>query len=140
MGRVDSMKIYLAARYARKEEMASLTSQIESLGHRVTSRWIHGEPVAASDEMLSGGVRERFAKEDLTDLRAAHICIYFAEAVEPMTGFSRGGKHVELGFALGLNMRVWVVGLRENNFQCLSRIRQFDTWRECAQVLKEEKY
>lgn len=36
------MKIYLAARYGRREELAGYRKELEAEGHIVTSRWLRG--------------------------------------------------------------------------------------------------
>ena len=38
------MKIYLAARYSRREELCGYRSELEAIGHTVTSRWLNGKP------------------------------------------------------------------------------------------------
>jgi len=36
------MKIYLASRYSRREELCGYRTQLESMGVEVTSRWLNG--------------------------------------------------------------------------------------------------
>jgi Holliday junction resolvase RusA-like endonuclease len=95
------MKIYLAARYSRIGEMNQVAAVLRTLGHVITSRWINGGhcmpdcAVGTPDEVA---IRQRFAAEDLDDLRAAGCLISFTE--EPRCA-TRGGRHVEFGVAIG---------------------------------------
>ncbi len=129
------MKIYLASRYSRRLEMCELKCRLESLGHTVTSRWLlgghqwNGDAKETIDQYESGGMpvmAVRCAQDDINDIRAADTVIAFPDPPrEPST--SRGGMHVELGFALGLGKRVIVCGIRQNFFHLLPEIQFFDS-------------
>ncbi len=124
-------KIYLAARYSRREELCGYREQLRGLGHTVTSRWLNGNH-QVDDQGLSVEAareeRERFAREDHEDVMAADWHINFTEP--PRASNSRGGRHVELGLAIAAGQHVWIVGPRENVFHCLPKVRVFDTWDE----------
>ena len=136
------MRIYLAARYSRREELCGYRSELERLGHTVTARWLNGEHQAADDD--PGPLAEQFAQHDYDDLRYSDLLINFTEA--PRSDANRGGRHVEFGIALGWvregyelgPQRVMVVGPRENVFHWLAPIEQFDTWLDCRAVLATE--
>lgn len=122
-------KIYLAARYSRREELCGYRAALESIGHTVTSRWLDGNH-QVDDAGLSAEAkaaeRTRFAEEDWDDLVAAEWCISFTEA--PRSSNSRGGRHVEFGAALALGHRCDVIGPRENVFHCLPDVQVFADW------------
>jgi len=149
------MKYYLAARYSRREELLRYAWQLEALGHEVTSRWIRGEhempevgDADTTDEAFNkvtdekrAEIGKQFALEDLDDLMNAECLIAFTEQPGQTKGRGRGGRHVELGFALALlSLRVsdeergqWmrevvVIGPRENVFCCLDGIDHFEDW------------
>jgi nucleoside 2-deoxyribosyltransferase len=116
------MKIYRASRYSRAPQLRAFRSQLERLGHTVTSRWIDG-----GHELTKEGSREadhadgiRFAQEDWEDLLAADCVVSFTE--EPRKTTTRGGRHVEFGAALALGKRVVVIGWRENVFHTLPQV------------------
>ena len=70
---------------------------------------------ASEDSMpLEAGL---FAAVDYEDVAAAHVLIAFTS--RPADGPSRGGRHVELGLALGMGKRVIIVGPFENVFHRL---------------------
>lgn len=134
------MIIYLASRYSRRLELCGYRDALRAMGHEVTSRWLDGGhqiddagvPIGDGGERLVEGdggddseraaeLRERFAREDIEDLVRAEALIAFTEP--PRSSASRGGRHVELGIALGRNVairqqvcRIAVVGYRENVF------------------------
>lgn len=116
------MKVYIAARYVRRQEMVEKAAQLMQYGIPVTSRWIGGvhEEDEAPEDVIA-----RFAKEDLDDIARADVLVAFAE--EPYTQ-SRGGRHVELGYALALGHTILVVGGRENIFSYLPEIVHAPDW------------
>lgn len=149
------MIIYLASRYSRREELCGYREQIRGLGHRVDAVWLNGEhqisnegtPIGEQGERLVEGddgsdseraaaLRQKFAQEDFRDVMMSDLLIAFTEP--PRSSASRGGRHVELGIALGMMKRVWIVGPRENIFCWLEDVRHFETWDECFSKLWQE--
>lgn len=149
------MQIYLAARYSRREELCGYREQIRTLGHNVDAVWLNGEhqisnegtPIGEHGEALVEGdggsdseraaaLRQKFAQEDFRDVMMSDLLIAFTEP--PRSSASRGGRHVELGIALGMMKRVWIVGPRENIFCWLEDVRHFPTWDECLSKLWQE--
>ncbi len=137
-------RIYLAARYSRREELCRYREQIEAIersdvSFKVVARWLDGNH-QVDDRGLSvegeSSERERFARENVADVASAYMVISFTET--PRSTSSRGGRHVEMGIALGMDKRVVVVGPRENVFHCLPQIEIFPTWEECLAMLKKE--
>ena len=131
-------KVYLAARYSRREELCGYRTDLEKLCFEVTSRWLDGNHQiddAGLSEEGSAAERERFALEDWEDLKAAEICISFTEP--PRSFASRGGRHVEFGAALAWGMVVFVVGPAENVFHCLKQVKVFSNWQTLLAVVTE---
>ena len=120
------MKIYLAARYSRMEELRGYADELVAAGHVITSRWIsggNGIPETADVDMES----QRFALEDYRDLSAADTVISWTEPPR-VESTARGGRHVEFGLALAMGKRLVVVGPRENLFHTMPNVYQFDEW------------
>lgn len=132
------MKIYFASRYSRHLQLQGFRSDVETLGHTITSRWINGDH-QIDDAGLSDQAKEheriRFAQEDHDDLCDADWVISFTEP--PRSSNSRGGRHVEFGIALALCKRVIVVGYRENVFHCLPKVEFFATWKDTLAALED---
>jgi crossover junction endodeoxyribonuclease RuvC len=130
------MKLYLAARYSRREELLEYAAQLEVAGLEVTSRWLKGGHQVTEQQLLDDkALGERFASEDWDDLEKADVMIAFTE--EPRSAPNRGGRHVELGLALALDMVVFVVGPRENVFHALADA-EFSSWHDCFLALVED--
>lgn len=135
------MNIYLAARYSRRLELCGYRAQLEDRGHKVPARWLDGahqisnEGIPLTEEgerRFEEGhpsadlLRTQFALHDYSDVLAADMLIAFTE--EPRSGTSRGGRHVELGIALGAEIPVTVVGPRENLFCSLPQVTVYPDW------------
>lgn len=124
------MKIYLASRYSRREELCGYREQLEAKGHIVTSRWLngnhqldkHGIPIGEHGEKLVEGdtpessdaanlLRAHFVSEDTADVVDSELVISFTEPPRSALG-NRGGRHVEFGMAVALKKRLFVVGHR----------------------------
>ena len=154
------MKIYLAARYSRREELCVYRNELRALGYDVLARWLDGEhqlandgtPIGEHGEALVEGVlrsgevisereqtqraaalRQRFAQDDWEDVTAAELVINFTEP--PRSKANRGGRHVEFGIALARGARVIVVGFRENIFHWLPRVEFCRSWEEVKALL-----
>lgn len=137
------MKIYLAARYSRRLELVGYKDQLQAQGHEVPARWLlgqhqldnEGRPIGEDGEALveagsddAGYYREKFAQDDYDDVLSSDLLIAFTE--EPRSGNSRGGRHVELGLALGRGIPVIIVGPRENVFCWLPQVTRFGAFDE----------
>jgi len=121
-------RVYLAARFSRRHECNALGHILKSHGCTITSRWVkpdceHVLPTGIS-EQAADHERQRFALEDVEDVRAANWTISFME--EPR-GNSRGGRHIEFGMAVALGHRLTIIGPRETVFHHLPNVEQFDT-------------
>jgi hypothetical protein len=159
------MHVYIAARYGRREEMLGHKADLEAAGHRVTSRWLEGghqiPEIQDNGVDLPGTVEQArsFAEEDIEDLLAAGGIVCFTEP--PGLSPNRGGRHVEMGIALGLAYtrfgdsatrcaafstrqvrlrRLLVVGHRENVFCCLEEVEFYATWPEALAALEPSKH
>lgn len=131
------MKVYLCARYSRFLEMQGYALELATLGIDVTSRWILGDhDIRAHGQSEAPHYMPLWAQEDYDDLRAADVCLSFTEGPGEMPGRSRGGRHVELGIALALNMRCVVVNARENVFHWLPQIEFYATWEDACTALQ----
>ncbi len=129
------MNVYLASRYARREEMQAVAADLQQMGHTVTSRWINGSHEL--EDHPAPEDRRRLAQEDMLDILDANCLISFTEQPRA-SGESpgRGGRHVEFGIALGgCTMRLIVVGWRENVFHWLPRVEFFPDWQGAKEAL-----
>lgn len=118
------MKIYIAARYGRRDEANSVAFHLRENGHEITSTWIN----QVEDEMgytESEGTTMGMAIKDLDEIRDADAIVALSEV--DTNPWGRGGRHVEFGYAIGLEKRIYVVGPMENLFHYLPQVVVTDT-------------
>ncbi len=111
------MKIYLAARFSRREQLREFADELRLMGHIVTSRWLDTDFVNRPDRNSAAPpkYRAKYAVIDLEDVDAAEVVVSFTEE-EGLPNAGRGGRHVEFGYALAKGKRLVVIGHRENLF------------------------
>lgn len=134
------MKIYLASRYSRRDELRVIADELRGLGHTITSRWLDTtwEEKERDSQVYSSAAppeyREKHSVEDLDDVLAADTFVAFTE--EPRYG-GRGGRHIEMGAALAVGKRIIVVGPRENLFYHHPRVLHFASTEDMMQAVFE---
>lgn len=119
-------RLYIAARYGRRDEMRSVAELLRSQGCTITSRWLYEN--APLNSQLGDHKPDFYvetAQWDLADIDRADTLLFFAE--DPLVGTPRGGRHVEFGYALGKFKRVVVIGGPENIFHYLGTVVHFPT-------------
>lgn len=128
------MLIYLSTRFSRQGEMLAVRQRLEKLGHDCVSRWLD-EP---SPEEQVGDWQERVAEDDLEDIEGADIFVLFTDGADSPDAW-RGGRHVELGFALGRGRSVVLIGPRENVFHHLEQVAVFPDLEAWLAMLEPEE-
>jgi nucleoside 2-deoxyribosyltransferase len=119
-------KIYLAACFEQQAVVREKADELYKLGFLCTSSWrFEDGSLPPEAEHLN-----RCAEQDLKDLRHANYFVCLTD----MTS-QRGGKHVEFGYALALNIPIIIVGRRENIFHSLKEINFVETWSEALDLL-----
>ena len=141
-----SERIYLAARYSRRDEIQQYKKILEDEGFYVTSTWLEDVPeheqditdmAEAADRSIPISVRP-LAETDVADVLRSDTLVFFSEP--PVSTYARGGRHVEFGLALGLARRIIVVGPRENIFHTLGCVEHFTCWgQEVIDALKNKR-
>lgn len=118
------LRVYLAARYSRLPELRRHRAELEELGMEVTSRWLAGVHQLA-DDGEDESLAARLASEDLLDVDAADVVVVFGEKPRCAT---RGGRHVEAGYALGRHKAVIWVGPGEHVFSWHPWVHRCEDW------------
>lgn len=106
--------VYLAARFEMREALGAWRDLFRTHGIDVTSRWIGGDHDTPRAGEAEDAARRRFAEEDLDDIRVADCVVLLNPREHHRSG--RGGRHVEVGYALALGKPIIIVGERENVF------------------------
>lgn len=138
--------VYLAARYSRRLELVGYREELTARGFHVPARWLNGShqldnsgrPIGETGELMfengsaaADHYRAKFALDDYEDVVTSSLLVAFTETPRSNdAGAGRGGRHVELGIALGLRIPVAVIGPRENVFCWLPQVRHFEAWPE----------
>ena len=107
------MKIYIAARYARAEEMRGIADQLTADGHQIISTWIDGEHNEGPEA----------AAIDLAEIRYSDVVLCFTDPCGSKN--SGGGRWFECGYALAIGKRVIFIGDREIVFCHLPEVEVY---------------
>lgn len=120
-------KVYLAAKYSRREEMEVLACDLPAIGLECNARWVYGaEEKYLEDDPKEKMTRREIAVMDLEDVSNADILILFThERSSPQPG---GGRFVEFGYALARGLRCIVIGPAENVFTEAPGVDRYDDW------------
>lgn len=120
------LKVYLASRYARREEMEKYAYVLRELGFEIASAWVWGD----RDIVGQPGYAKKFATLDRSDVLAADIVINFAEPKE--VDYPRGSRHTEFGMAYERGKVCYVIGKfgtnLENVFHSLEGVLIYEDW------------
>ena len=123
------MRIYLAGRHNRRDELRRCADDLRKMGHEVTARWLEEHHQAPGP--LDHPAWATIAQEDVEDVSAADTVIGFAE---PERG-GGGGRHVEFGMGLAQGKRMLVVGNAEHLFHTLPAVQIFNAWSDALHAL-----
>lgn len=124
------MRVYIAARWKRMQEMKGHAETLRQDGHTVTARWVDGQE--------AGLTRECNAIMDYGDVAAADALVTFTEPYGSAN--VGGGRHVEFGMAYALGKPCVLIGPREVIFHHLPGVWQFDDFESARAFLKGKKY
>lgn len=130
------MRIYMAAQYAKKLEIANYAEQAEAVGIHVRADWLEeSEAPEATLDSVSDKLKSRYAQQDWWDIGACDIFVFFSEPQDNQP--PRGGRHVEFGMAIALGKEIVVIGEPENIFHYLPgiKIEFFGTWNSALAYL-----
>lgn len=121
------MKVYLAAQYHRKHEIASFAQQLRDSGLEVISSWTDEvySPLAQLGEIGEADLRE-IAERDINEVMRADAVVLFSVSDQEQT--RRNGRMVEFGVGLALDKRMIVCGPRENIFHYITDVEVYPDW------------
>ncbi len=134
------MRIYVASRFSRAAEAQNVADNLTKMGHEVTSRW-HAPDWTGIQEPISN---RRSAKNtdvavaDMNDIFRADAMVQLGEDPNNLpANAGRGGRHVELGIALGSGKPVVIIGPRETVFHHHFMVFQASTEIEAVKILQK---
>lgn len=134
-------RVYLAARYGRRLEMVERACELKAAGYVSSATWLDGTHETLDESPGWGGRAAEFAKVDLEDIERSDWLVMFADDPGMV---SRGGRHVELGYALALRRHggrpsVVIIGEPECVFHWADEVMRFPTWRAFLGALVESR-
>lgn len=123
---VDKIKVYIGASYKRRLEAAQLAEDLSPM-MKIVSTW-HRDDLEPTDR--TGVECCNRAIRDFNQIILSQLVIIFIG--DNLTG---GGRHTELGIALGVRRQIMIIGDYDSNpFELIPYIRRFD----CAWDLIKE--
>ena len=129
------IRIYLASRYSRREEMEDYARQLQKLGYAIGSAWVFGN----NDILGNPAEAKRFATKDRADILSSDLVLNFAEPKE--VDYPRGSRHWEGGMAYERGKVCYVVGRYGIDLECifhnLDGVVIFENWEEVLDHLKQ---
>jgi len=125
------MKIYLAAKFLRREAIRPIRDEIWATGHEVVSTWL--DEVKRPPDMDSATFKKKLALKDIAEVISADLFI-----LDTAFPSETGGKEVEFGISLGRfqTKLIWVVGPKRNVFHELAD-KHFECWERALEELKD---
>lgn len=127
------VKIYIAASHPRFEQAENFALMARTAKIDVTSHW-HSQPDKESytpkDPTKLPKIMEGASERDLWEVKSADILVV-------ITGdtLTKGGRHAEVGIALGEGKEVLLIGPREMVFHYHPRVVQFHSEASCLAYL-----
>lgn len=122
------LNIYIAGAFEDKDRLMQARVVLEKkFACFVTSSWLDEPSVdkeyasKLATEVITAQQAKFYAIRDFRDIRESALVI-----VDTAGTNVRGGREVELGYALSRGIPAWVVGPRRNVFHQL--VDQFETW------------
>lgn len=120
--------VYIAAPFALRLDAYSFMRRIQSLNWHVTSTWI--------TEDVDNTLTPERAQRDLEQVAHSEILVKLPNTFWKK---STGGKFVEMGYALGLGIRVAVIGSVESIFDLHPRVKPYRIEEDFLEQLKSEQ-
>jgi len=121
------MKIYLASRFSRIDEMRKYADELKEDGHEITASWVYGgeEGLTFTD----------IATLDIADVRRCDAIVSFTEPY----GSSNpgGGRHTEFGLGIAFDKLLYLVGEREQVFHWHPSVVQFPQFKHLRNHLSK---
>lgn len=120
------MKIYLAGRFNRLEELRGYADCLTSDGHEVTASWVYG-----GEEGLK---YDDIAELDFKDVQRADCIVHFTEP--HASSNPGGGAHTEFGIAIALGLELFIVGEKQQVFHWTPGVTQFPHFKALRHYLR----
>jgi nucleoside 2-deoxyribosyltransferase len=131
------MKLYLAGFFNRQADLLGMAEELQNSGFEVISRWLQERP----GEALSYQDKRYTAQVDLEDIDNSDAMVFFSARSRdyreiPVQSLTRGGRHVEFGYALAKGKPIVIFGQQENVFHYLKGLYFATDVKDLVETLK----
>jgi nucleoside 2-deoxyribosyltransferase len=120
---MKKIKIYLAASWSRKAEIADVAKELQKEGYIITSRWLNQEKVVKGISLEA--FRRQRAKIDVADVKRADVLVRFSDDLSRKfvpSNLATGARMFETGLAYALGKKIIVVSGHQPIFDYLPTI------------------
>ena len=121
------MKMYLASRFGNGVMLRLIRDRLESMGHKVTSRWIDVDEEKPK-------LWKPWSKKCIADMDKCEVLVLCTIGCRKI----RGGMRFEEGYCYGQGKPVLVVGPKIIVFDELKDIKFFGTWEKFYTYLESK--
>lgn len=112
------MRVYLAGPMQMRPQLRGCRDYLELANISITSRWLDTE--VSDHNQITAEERRKWSQQDFEDIAMADIVVVWS--ILAWFNKGTGGRHVELGYAIGVGKPIILVGLRENLFHWHPRV------------------
>jgi nucleoside 2-deoxyribosyltransferase len=99
------MKIYVAGKWDNKNQILQKMIELEKMGHNITHKW-------PTVEVVQGERDAEMALHDVNGVKESELLLVLMDDAE----YVYRGTFTEIGVALGLNIKTWIVCPHENAY------------------------
>ncbi len=124
----------VSASYRRIQEARELAAWLIAQGHTVTSRWLAADAQIGKEYVHCDEAMAAFSDMDLEDVEASEALVMLCG--DPPDLASRGGRHAELGWALRVGKKCFLLGFRQGVHDWNKRVKCCRTRAELLEALK----
>lgn len=130
------MKAYVAAPFEERLLAMEILQVLEYANIDVVSSWLYVDADTRPIGLMAPHEQSKAALRDLEEIQAADIVVVLGSRDYAHAG--TGGRHVELGFALGIGKPVFLLGDRTNIFHHLPAVRRILPSESLIEVIRAE--
>lgn len=129
--------VYVAARFALKDEVRQIYSKLEEIGYKVSEDWTKHQSIKPYDS--NSNLAEEYAIRDINGARKSDLFIIISDE-------NGTGMHTELGSAIDHNLEfgkplIYVIGkhLNRSPFFFHSSVKRRETIEDIIEELRASK-
>jgi len=124
------VKVYICSSFPRRKEAQMLALKLSPI-MEIVSTW-HRDDLTVAPRVPNNPEILQRTMRDFTQLRRSQLVIVFIG-----DNLSGGGRHTELGLALGMRKDIMLIGLYDPNpFELIPYLRHYDTAEGLVDELK----